>query len=126
MKVKMKNIIPAALALVIVALSVQIVEAAEIKGANVTAIRYTDPEVGKVIQVNQNHNKKTEWQEHSPNGIFFFKVAMIDVWSVYLWDNQRKMVMIINLHTKKVTYGAGDSSGKITREIGSYKIDHAQ
>ncbi|MEM7601250.1 MAG: hypothetical protein AAF357_07505 [Verrucomicrobiota bacterium] len=105
----------------------QIAEANPIKGDNVTMVMYQDPTTGQDVQVNMDPNDNSVWYEHSANGPFNFKVVARDEWSVYLWDKDRSVAMQIDLHQKKITFGAGDpSTGQITAASGSYTIKHSQ
>lgn len=47
------------------------------------------------------------WQERNSDGVFNFNEVTRDDWSVSLIDHQRKIQLLVNLHTKEVLIGHG-------------------
>ncbi|MDF1756439.1 MAG: hypothetical protein P1U89_26875 [Verrucomicrobiales bacterium] len=123
-----KSILATVLTLAAMVLITSTSQAAEIKAANVSSVRYQDPDTGQLVQINCNHlvADRSEWQEHSPNGVFIFKVAARDEWTVYLYDANRQISMTIDLHQKKLTWGTGPNKGQPTSIIGTYAIHSFQ
>ncbi|MDF1753808.1 MAG: hypothetical protein P1U89_13590 [Verrucomicrobiales bacterium] len=120
------SILTAALAFASMVLWTSTGEAAEIKAANVSSVRYQDPDTGQLVQINRSGQNNNKFQEHSPNGIFTFNVVRRDEWTVYLYDPARQMSMTIDLHQKKLTWGRGANQGQIDNPIGSYAIHSFQ
>ncbi|MDF1814180.1 MAG: hypothetical protein P1V20_18390 [Verrucomicrobiales bacterium] len=104
--------------------SVQEASASGVNGTNVTGTTYTDPDSGQSVPIKRTGNGV--WVEYSPNGQFQFTEVQRDEWSVYLYDANRGMAMQIDLHQKKITYGAADpNSGRISSIFGAYSMTSA-
>ncbi|MGE0592782.1 MAG: TIR domain-containing protein [Vicinamibacterales bacterium] len=72
------------------------------------AARAESPILGSYRQQAGTRN----WVEYSPDGraAFRFTEQNRDEWSVYLWDQQRDVVIQLDLHTRQVNYRQGPNS----------------